>query len=71
MARSDLTDAEKFLYDNPSISSTPIVYDPTCYICRDPDYARMGLPLCYPCPECEGHIAADEGECQSCGFMMS
>lgn len=75
MAREDLTPFEKMLYDDPYTSSTN-VYDDRCYICRDPDFARMGLPLCYPCPECKtksdgkilGHIAADDTECSVCGF---
>lgn len=46
--------------------STPTVYDPDCYICNDPDYAKAGLPLCRACPVCGGHIAADESECQHC-----
>ena len=46
--------------------SVPTVHDADCYICNDPDFARAGLPLCYACPECGGHIAADDGECQAC-----
>src|SRR5690348_533843 len=23
-----------------------------CYICRDKEFATMGLPLCRPCPQC-------------------
>jgi hypothetical protein len=67
MAREDLTDAEKWLYDHPDISSTPTVYSEDCYICRDPDFSRMGMPLCYECMFCEGHVAADDAKCDDCG----
>ena len=74
MAREDLTPVERMLYDDSYTSSTT-VYDEHCYICRDPDYAQMGLPLCKPCPACSekagkdaGHIAADDSECSICGF---
>lgn len=40
----------------------------TCYICRDPEFALMGLPLCTPCPKCHGHVAADDTCCDDCGF---
>lgn len=50
------------------------VYDATCYICRDPEYGMMGLPLCKPCPSCTakagteaGHVPADDIECTVCG----
>jgi hypothetical protein len=43
------------------------VYSETCYICRDSDFRDYGLPLCYSCPFCEGHIAADDTECDNCG----
>jgi len=46
----------------------PTVYDPDCYICNDPDYVRYGLPLCYPCPRCGSHVAADETTCKKCGW---
>lgn len=36
-----------------------------CYICTDPDFAKMGLPLCYPCPKCGGHVAADDSVCEN------
>lgn len=32
--------------------STPVVYREGCYICEDPEFAAMGMPLCRPCPEC-------------------
>jgi hypothetical protein len=40
----------------------------TCYICRDPDFAARGLPLCRACPACDGHVAADDSVCDDCGL---
>lgn len=45
------------------------VYNDRCYICRDPEFALMGLPLCKPCPvlvdgvECRAHTPADDVVC--------
>ena len=49
------------------VTSTPVVYSPNCYICNDPEFALMGLPLCHKCPYCGGHIAADDSICDDCG----
>lgn len=38
-----------------------------CYICRDPEFSLMGLPLCYACPSCKGHVPADDSRCSDCG----
>ena len=43
-------------------------YDPNCYICRDSDFRDYGLPLCFPCPDCKAHVAADAGECSECDW---
>ena len=52
-------------------TSTPTIYKATCYICRDPEFAQMGLPLCKPCPECKtGHIAADDTICDNCNYDL-
>lgn len=75
MPREDLTPFEQMLYDDDYTTSTD-VYDPRCYICRDPDFAKMGLPLCRRCPKCVkesggkelGHIAADDTVCTVCGY---
>lgn len=32
--------------------SVPVVHDENCYICRDPEFAAMGMSLCSPCPDC-------------------
>ncbi len=32
--------------------TVPVVHQDGCYICGDPEYAIMGLPLCMPCPAC-------------------
>lgn len=45
-------------------------YDAECYICTDLDFAKYGLPLCYACPKCGGHIAADDDECHACGRIV-
>ena len=58
--------ASWMLFDG--VETTPVVYSPTCYICNDPDYARMGLPLCRACPVCGGHVAADDTRCDDCGL---
>ena len=54
--------------------TTPVVYDPYCFICKDPEFAQMGLPRCRSCPKCiendrgSGHIPADDEECSVCGY---
>ena len=59
-------------------TSTPEVFRIGCYICEDPEFAQMGLPLCQQCPFCKartsrqvfkeyGHVAADDSECDDCG----
>ena len=45
-----------------------LVYSQACYICNDPEFAQMGLPLCYACVKCKGHVAADDSRCSNCGF---
>jgi hypothetical protein len=52
---------------DPSKRSTPTVHRDGCYICEDPEFALMGLPLCYPCSKCGGHVAADDSVCDACG----
>jgi hypothetical protein len=49
-------------------TSTPVIYRAGCYICEDPEFAQMGLPLCQPCKKCGGHVAADSSECDDCGY---
>lgn len=52
------------------IKTSP-VYNHSCYICRDPEFALMGLPLCYPCSHtedgvvCGAHTPADDIECDA------
>jgi hypothetical protein len=54
--------------------TVPVVHLDGCYICEDPEFAQMGLPLCSPCPGClrngtgMGHIAADDTKCDECGY---
>ena len=49
----------------------PSVYHERCYICRDPEYMTHGLPLCFPCDLCGGHVAADDDICDECGATQS
>ena len=55
-------------------TSTPRVHRDGCYICEDPEFAQMGLPLCRLCPKCvgleigTGHIPADDSVCDDCGY---
>ena len=51
-------------------TSTPTVYRAGCYICEDPEFAQMGLPLCFACDECGGHVPADDVECDDCGGVV-
>ncbi len=51
-------------------TSTPdlSIFREHCYICRDPEFAQMGLPLCKPCEDCKvGHVPADDVICDDCG----
>lgn len=48
-----------------SVQTAP--YRERCYICRDPEFALMGLPLCWACEKCGGHVAADDTRCDDCG----
>lgn len=50
---------------DPSKRSTTTVYNPSCYICQDPEFALMGLPLCYPCSICGAHVPADDSVCDN------
>jgi hypothetical protein len=59
---SDMSDVSGFTPDMPAH-----LYRDYCYICRDPEYAAMGLPLCRRCGECGGHVAADDCVCDDCG----
>lgn len=51
------------------VTSIPTVHNDDCYICRDPEFAQMGLPLCYPCLICSAHVPADDHECDN-GHMQ-
>lgn len=52
---------------DPTKRSTTNVYSRGCYICDDPEFSLMGLPLCYACFVCGEHVAADNMECGACG----
>lgn len=47
--------------------SHPVVFDRRCYICRDPEFAQMGMPLCSPCPACL-RLQTTCGTCAGKGF---
>lgn len=51
---------------DPSKRSSTTVFDANCYICQDPEFALMGLPLCNPCTKCGGHVPADDMICTVC-----
>lgn len=43
------------------------IYREDCYICKDPEFAQLGMPLCRPCSVCGGHVATDDCVCDDCG----
>jgi hypothetical protein len=66
--------SEKMKPDDPAYwmlsdehTSTPTVHKEGCYICEDAEFAQMGLPLCYACKACGGHVPADDPVCSDCG----
>ena len=87
-----LTDSTQMKIEDPAYflladgqTTTPSVHRAGCYICEDPEFAQMGLPLCRPCPRCSeehrvehpemddhtaGHIPADDEECSDCGYNV-
>jgi hypothetical protein len=70
-----LTQGEAVLFNDGYTSTTAAEHSPRCYICRDPDFAQMGLPRCRTCDECSkrgepkrpGHVPADDTVCTICG----
>jgi len=66
-------DPARALLDDDVTSTSSAEHDPRCFICEDPEFAAMGLPLCRPCPDCQrrgrqGHVPADDSECTVCGY---
>lgn len=54
--------------EDPSWRSKKTIHRDGCYICEDPEFSLMGLPLCQPCSHCaDGHVAADDDVCDRCG----
>ena len=51
------------------VETTPTVYNDNCYICCDPEFAQMGLPLCYPCFVCGAHVPADDTICDNLHYQ--
>lgn len=66
-------DPARWMLDD-DFTTTPTVHEAGCYICEDPEFAQMGLPLCRPCPYCSmkqdgkeaGHVPADDTVCTVC-----
>jgi len=56
---------------NPEMRSVKTVHRDGCYICEDPEFSLMGLPLCTPCKKCEGHVPADDSTCDACGWNQN
>jgi len=75
-------DPAYFLLKDGYTSKTTVTKRDSCYICRDPEFAQMGLSLCQPCPQCskieieggapatQGHIPADDPICDDCGYDL-
>lgn len=55
------------LHDPSKRSKQEAPYRSRCYICRDPEFSLMGMPLCFACYVCGGHVAADDSVCDDCG----
>ena len=63
--------AYSLLTDGYTSKPDPTIFRAGCYICTDPEFAQMGLPLCYKCPKCNGHVPADDSVCSDCGEDVS
>lgn len=50
-------------------TTKPAIHRDGCYICEDPEFAQMGLPLCRICVKCAGHVPADDDACDDCGYI--
>src|SRR5258706_3599650 len=46
-------DPAYWMLESPSIHSQPNVFMSGCYICEDPEFMMMGLPLCRECCICK------------------
>lgn len=53
MAKMQPGDPAYWMLKDPKSHSQPVVYFSACYICRDDEYMRMGLPLCRECCVCK------------------
>ena len=59
--------AYELLLDGHTSTPNMSIFKDDCFICLDPEFAQMGLPLCYPCEVCKGHVSADDTVCDDCG----
>lgn len=48
--------------------SVPVIFRAGCYICEDSEFAQLGMSLCTICCKCGGHVPADDGRCDDCGY---
>lgn len=66
LATQDTDPAAWMLHDGKTSRHAPgvqeIGLERGCYICADPEFAQMGLPLCRPCPECQ----RKQQDCPTC-----
>lgn len=69
--------AYRLLADGATSTPPEGVFDDKCYICNDPEFSQMGLPLCQACPACTakpgpgvGHVPADDIICTDCGYDL-
>lgn len=58
--------AYQLLLDEFTTTPDDNIYRDNCYICIDPEFAQMGLPLCRKCDHCGGHVPADDSVCWDC-----
>lgn len=63
-------DPAYFLLED-GFTSKRTIFKKGCYICEDPEFALMGLPLCYRYKFCNGHIPADSDICDDCGKQVN
>lgn len=53
------------ILDDFTSTPNPDIFNDSCYICLDPEFAQMGLPLCTACLLCGEHTPADDSVCDT------